>query len=92
MDFQTKFRKTHIGVSKLAKWRGIPVISFHGKVGEGIDELYELVMDSIIGIMQGITTLEEALAKGKESLEASAENKRIFQEIEMYRKKKIIKR
>ena len=74
IDFQTKFGKTPIGVSKLAKEKGIPVIAFAGKVGEGINELYELGISSVIGIMPGVTTLEEALAKGKENLEVSSEN------------------
>lgn len=74
IDFQTKFGKTPIGVSTLAKERGIPVIAFAGKVGEGIDDLYGLGIDSVIGIIPGITTLDEALVNGSINLEKSAEN------------------
>ena len=74
IDFQTKFGKTPIGVAKIAKKYNIPVIAFGGRIGEGIDELYSLGIDSVIGITPGVISLEEALNKGKENLEISTEN------------------
>ena len=74
IDFQTKFGKTPIGVAKVAKKYNIPVIAFGGRIGEGIDELYSLGIDSVIGITPGVISLDEALAKGKDNLEISAEN------------------
>lgn len=74
IDFQTKFGKTPIGVAKIAKKYNIPVIAFGGRIGEGIDELYSLGIDSVIGITPGIISLDEALSKGKDNLEISAEN------------------
>lgn len=74
IDFQTKFGKTPIGVAKIAKKYNIPVIAFGGRIGEGIDELYSLGIDSVIGITPGIISLDEALSKGKENLEISTEN------------------
>lgn len=74
IDFQTKFGKTPIGVAKIAKKYNIPVIAFGGRIGEGIDELYSLGIDSVIGITPGVISLDEALSKGKDNLEISAEN------------------
>ena len=74
IDFQTKFGKTPIGVAKIAKKYNIPVIAFGGRIGEGIDELYSLGIDSVIGITPGVISLDEALNKGKDNLEISAEN------------------
>ena len=74
IDFQTKFGKTPVGVAKIAKKYNIPVIAFGGRIGEGIDELYSLGIDSVIGITPGIISLDEALSKGKENLEISTEN------------------
>lgn len=74
IDFQTKFGKTPIGVSTISKKYNKPVIAFAGKVGEGIDELYELGINSIIGIVPGIVSLDEALKDGAKNLEVSVEN------------------
>lgn len=74
IDYQTKFGKTPIGVAKLAKNYGKPVIALAGKVGDNIDDLYENGIDSIFGIMRGITSIEEALENGKENVEKASEN------------------
>lgn len=74
IDFQTKFGKTPIGVAKVAKKYDIPVIAFAGRVGDGINELYNLGINSIIGITPGVISLEEALKNGKENLEIATEN------------------
>lgn len=74
IDFQTKFGKTPIGVAKIAKKYKLPVIAFAGKVGAGINELYDLGIDSIIGITPGVISLEKALKNGKENLEIATEN------------------
>lgn len=74
IDYQTKFGKTPIGVARLAKNYGKPVIALAGKVGDNIDDLYENGIDSIFGIMRGITSIEEALENGKENVEKASEN------------------
>lgn len=74
IDYQTKFGKTPIGVAKLAKKYDKPVIALAGKVGDNIDDLYENGIDSIFGIMRGITSIEEALENGKENVEKASEN------------------
>jgi glycerate 2-kinase len=74
IDFQTQYGKTPIGVAKRAKKYNKPVIALAGKIGEDVDVLYDMGIDSIFGIMRGASTLEEALIKGKENIENTAEN------------------
>jgi len=74
IDFQTQYGKTPLGVATVAKKHNKPVIALAGRVGEGIDILYESGIDSIFGITKGATSLEEALVKGQENIEKTAEN------------------
>ena len=74
IDFQTKFGKTPVGVSMLAKKYNVPVIAFAGKVGKNVDELYDLGINSIISIMNETLDLDEALKMGKDNLEIAVEN------------------
>ena len=74
IDFQTQYGKTPLGVATIAKKYDKPVIAFAGRVGDNIDVLYEKGIDSIFGIMKGVTSIEEALEKGKENIEKTSEN------------------
>ncbi|SHE31122.1 glycerate kinase [Clostridium fallax] len=74
IDRQTKFGKTPFGVASIAKKYNVPTIAFAGKVGEGIEELYSCGINSIIGILPGIVSLEDALKDGKENIERTTEN------------------
>lgn len=74
IDFQTQYGKTPLGVATVAKKYNKPVIALAGRVGDNIDVLYEKGIDSIFGIIKGVTSLDEALAKGKENIEKTSEN------------------
>ncbi|MDO5517778.1 MAG: glycerate kinase [Clostridium sp.] len=74
IDFQTQYGKTPLGVATVAKKYNKPVIALAGKVGEGVEVLYEKGIDSIFGIMKGITSVEEALANGKENVCKTSES------------------
>jgi len=74
IDFQTQYGKTPLGVATIAKKHNKPVIALAGRVGEGIEILYESGIDSIFGITKGATSLEEDLVKGQENIEKTAEN------------------
>lgn len=74
IDFQTQYGKTPLGVAEVAKMYNKPVIALAGRVGEGVEVLYEKGIDSIFGIMRGVTTLEEALANGQDNIEKTSEN------------------
>ena len=74
IDSQTIYGKTPIGVAKLAKKYNKPVIAFAGKIGEGVENLYDNGINSIIGILPEICTLEEALKDGNKNMEKAVEN------------------
>ncbi|KZL90166.1 glycerate kinase [Clostridium magnum] len=74
IDFQTQYGKTPLGVAVVAKKHDKPVIALAGRVGDGIDILYKKGIDSIFGIVKGAASLEEALVKGQENIEKTAEN------------------
>ena len=74
IDFQTQYGKTPLGVAMIAKKYNKPVIALAGRVGNDIDVLYDKGIDAIFGIMRGVTSIEEALIKGKENIEKTSEN------------------
>lgn len=74
IDSQTQYGKTPLGVATIAKKYNKPVIALAGRVGDGIEVLFEKGIDSIFGITKGATSLEEALAKGQENIEKTSEN------------------
>lgn len=74
IDFQTQYGKTPLGVAIIAKKHNKPVIALAGRVGKDIEVLYDNGIDSMFSIINELTTLEEALAKGKENVEKTAEN------------------
>jgi glycerate kinase len=74
IDFQTQYGKTPLGVATVAKKYNKPVIALAGRIGDDIEVLYEKGIHSIICIMQGATTLEDALEKGKINIEKTAGN------------------
>ena len=74
IDLQTQYGKTPLGVATVAKKYNKPVIALAGRIGEGIEVLYESGIDSIFGITKGATSLDEALVKGKENIEKTSEN------------------
>ena len=63
LDRQTAFGKAPIGVARLAKKHGIPVVSIAGALGDGADELVEHGIDAIFSIVPGPVSLEDAMRK-----------------------------
>lgn len=74
IDGQTLFGKTPYGVAKIAKKHSVPVIAFAGRIGDGVDPLYNNGFHALIGILKGVTSLEEALQFGEENLAFASEN------------------
>jgi glycerate 2-kinase len=74
VDSQTVFGKTPYGVSTTAQKHNIPVIAFAGRIGEGVDVLYNHGITSIVGILQGASSLEDALREGTKNIEKASEN------------------
>jgi len=61
-------------VAAIARKYNKPVIALAGRVGDDIDILYDKGINSIFCIMKELTTIEEALEKGKENIEKTSEN------------------
>ncbi|OAB40804.1 glycerate kinase [Paenibacillus glacialis] len=73
IDSQTSYGKTPLGVAIVAKKHHKPVVALAGRVGDGVESLYDQGIDSIFGIVKGAATLAEALEQGKENVEKTAE-------------------
>ncbi|WP_448973191.1 glycerate kinase [Oribacterium sp.] len=63
LDEQSAMGKAPIGVAKLAKEQGIPVIAFAGAVTEGAKAYNQAGIDAYFPILREITTLEDAMKK-----------------------------
>lgn len=74
IDGQTLNGKTVMGISKMAKNQGIPVIVLTGKIGEQIDAIYESGVKAVFSIVDRPMDLEEALNRAPQLLERAAMN------------------
>lgn len=63
LDEQSAMGKAPIGVAKLAKEQGIPVIAFAGAVTEGAKACNQVGIDAYFPILRETTTLEDAMNK-----------------------------
>ena len=63
LDEQSAMGKAPIGVAKLAKEQGIPVIAFAGAVTEGAKACNQSGIDAYFPILREIITLEDAMKK-----------------------------
>ena len=63
LDEQSAMGKAPIGVAKLAKAQGIPVLAFAGAVTVGAKACNQAGIDAYFPILRGISTLEEAMEK-----------------------------
>ncbi|WP_108672070.1 glycerate kinase [Peribacillus acanthi] len=73
IDSQTASGKTPMGVAEAAKKIGIPVFALAGSIGKGIEVLYDHGIHSVHSIINTPMTLEEAMERGEELLESTAE-------------------
>lgn len=74
IDSQTLRGKTPIGVARLARRHGKPVIAIAGSVGADADALYEHGIDAVFGTVPGPSSLEQALADAAVNVERTARN------------------
>lgn len=74
IDSQTIFGKTPVGVAKIAKKYGIPVIALCGTVSEESNAVYEHGIDAVFSINPRIVPLTKALENTAEYLEETAKN------------------
>jgi len=73
LDRQTAFGKAPIGVARLAKKHGIPVVALAGSLGEGAEELADHGIDAVFSIVPGPVSLEEAMTRAVFFIERTTE-------------------
>lgn len=74
IDGQTAQGKTPVGVARIAKNEGLPVVALAGSVGVGEAAVYDHGIDALFPVVHGAVTLKEALLKGGENLTRAARN------------------
>ncbi len=73
MDFQTVYNKAPIGVARMAKANGIPVIAISGSLGRGFSDVHEHGIDAVLPITSAPLTLDEASERAAELAASAAE-------------------
>lgn len=71
-DAQTLRGKTPMGVARVAKRHGVPVVVLAGTLGEGYQQLYAHGIDAAFALANGPMTLEQACANAAQLLQARA--------------------
>jgi glycerate kinase len=71
-DFQTAHGKTPMGVARVAKAHGVPVLCLSGGLGRDYEAVYAVGIDAVMSIVPGPISLEEAVRRGPELAEAAA--------------------
>ncbi|PKE30357.1 hypothetical protein CWS43_12080 [Rahnella sp. AA] len=69
-----QIRPPPIGVAKVAKFYGAPVIALAGNIGTGTEELHEFGIDKIFSIVPGADNIENLLKNGPKNVERTCEN------------------
>lgn len=73
IDRQTAFGKTPVGVAKVAKRFGKPVVAVSGTVGEGVEAVYDQGIDAVFSIIRRPMTLADAMTDAPKLLEELGE-------------------
>ena len=71
IDGQSLMGKAPIGVAKLAKKQGLPVIAVAGGIGENIEAVYDAGIDLVISSTTKPMTVKEAMSQTAKLLTAA---------------------
>ncbi|TYR72973.1 glycerate kinase [Rossellomorea vietnamensis] len=74
IDGQSIHGKAPIGVARYAKKYNKPVIAIAGELGKDFEKIFDHGINSAFCIVSGVMSLEEALRRGPENVERTAEN------------------
>ena len=74
IDKQTLYGKTIFGIANLAKKHKVPAIAICGTIGNDIEAIYELGINSVFSIVDKPMSLEEAKKQAPQLIEACVEN------------------
>ncbi|EAX46519.1 Glycerate kinase [Thermosinus carboxydivorans Nor1] len=71
-DFQTAYGKAPVGVAKVAKQYGVPVVCLSGGLGDGADDVLAQGVDALMSVVPQPMALDECMAHGAELIEQAA--------------------
>lgn len=74
IDSQTIHGKVPVGVAKVAKRYGIPVIGIAGSLTEDAGVVHDHGLDAVFSVIYTVCTLEEALRNARENVRMTARN------------------
>ncbi|HBL6729664.1 TPA: glycerate kinase [Serratia liquefaciens] len=74
LDSQSIHGKTPIGVARVAKRFGLPVIGIAGSLSKDYQVVHQLGIDAAFSVLDRVVSLEEALAEAADNLEVTARN------------------
>lgn len=74
VDGQSVHGKTPVGVARIAKKQGIPVVAFAGSLGEDYRAVYAEGVDAVFSICPGPLSVKEAIDRAEELLANTAES------------------
>jgi len=73
-DYQTMFGKVPLGVTRVARKFGKPVVCISGSLNAGYEKLYAEGITALFSIVNRPMTLEEAMERAEELLEKISES------------------
>lgn len=74
LDSQSIHGKTPIGVARVAKRPGLPVIGIAGSLSKDYQVVHQHGIDAAFSVLDRIVTLDEALTEAADNLEVTARN------------------
>lgn len=72
LDGQSLHGKTPVGVARVARAAGVPVIALAGSLGEGYQRVYEAGIGAAFSLAPGPVSLEQAMAEAEQQLQSRA--------------------
>lgn len=81
LDGQTAMGKTPVGVARLARRHGKPVIAFAGGITQDAGACHEAGIDAFFPLVRGVCTLDEAMAPAKAQANMSDAVEQVFRVI-----------
>ncbi|MBA3044233.1 glycerate kinase [archaeon] len=74
IDSQTIYGKTPVGVAKIAKRFGVPVLVIAGQIDHGVEKLYDLGIDAMLSITTGPISKEESISNAEKLVVSASES------------------
>ncbi|MET7142606.1 glycerate kinase [Xanthomonas sp. PPL139] len=74
LDGQSAQGKVPVGLARIARRHGVPVLAIAGGLGDGASALHAQGIDALFGAVQRVSTREAALADAADALRQAARN------------------